>query len=107
TVTEKALAVPAGALAERLSQKALSLRVPGVRHVDQLPDLFTHGFHHTRRTVAEQVAAPTREEVEVTVALGVPDVGPLAAQQADRVARVVGDHVFLEQVDDFWRRKRR
>ena len=58
-----------------------------------------HRLDDARRTVAEQVAAPAGEEVEVAVALGVPDVRALAAHQADRVARVVADDVLLEQVD--------
>ena len=47
-------------------------------------DLLAHRLDDARRTVAEQVAAPAGEEVEVAVALGVPDVRPLAAHQADR-----------------------
>src|SRR2546422_210153 len=52
-----------------------------------------------RRAVAEQVAAPGGEEVEVAVALGVPYVRPLAAHQADGEARVVADDVSAEEID--------
>ena len=72
-VAEEALAAPAGALAQRLGQLPLRLGVPGVRHVDQLADLLAHRLDDARRTVAEQVAAPAGEEVEIAVALVVPD----------------------------------
>ena len=98
-VAEEALAAPAGALAERLGEFALGFRVPGVGHVDQLADLLPHRLDDARRTVAEQVAAPAGEEVEVAIALVVPDVRAFAAHQADRIARVVGDDVVLIQVN--------
>ena len=53
---------------------------------------------HGAGAVAKQIAAPAGEQVEVGVALVVPDVRPLAADQADRVARVIGDHIALVQV---------
>src|SRR6266404_6359375 len=56
-------------------------------------------LNHAWRAMADQVAAPAGEEIEITLPLGVPDVGPLAAPQADGEAAVVADHVFLEQGD--------
>ena len=38
-----------------------------------LADLLPHRLDHPRRAMAEQVAAPARKEIEVAVALGVPD----------------------------------
>src|SRR5262249_7390446 len=72
----------------------------GVGHVDELADLVADGLDDAGRAVAEQVAAPAREEIEVAVALGVPYKGAFAAHQADRVARVVADDKALERVDD-------
>src|SRR5206468_1232024 len=54
-----------------------------------------------RRTVAEQVAAPAGEEVEITITLIVPDVGAFAADQADGIARVVRDHIVFEELAGF------
>src|SRR5262249_23011461 len=102
-VAEERLPADAAALAERLRQQALRLGVPGVRDVDELPDLLAHRLDDARRAVAEAVAAPAGEEVEVAVPLRVPDARPLAAHQADRVTGVIADHVLLEQVDDFRR----
>ena len=90
---------PKRPLGERLGEAPLRLDVPGVRDVDQLADLLADRLDHARRAVAEQVAAPAGEEVEVAVPLGVPDLRALAADQADRVAAVVRDHVPLELGD--------
>src|SRR5439155_3384141 len=92
-VAEEALTAPAGPPRQRLGQQALRRRVPGVRHVDQLGDLLLHRLDDARRAVAEQAAAPAGEEVEVAIALRVPDSGAFAAHQADRVSGVVTDHV--------------
>src|SRR5438128_1391471 len=56
-----------------------------------------------QRTVAEQVAAPAGEEIEVAAALRVPDERFLAADQANGEARVVGDHVLVEKIHDLSR----
>ena len=45
-------------------------------------DLLLHRLDDRRRAVAQQVAAPAGEEIEIAVALGVPDVRALAADQA-------------------------
>src|SRR5207302_1457489 len=56
-----------------------------------------------RWAVAEQIAAPAGEEVEVAIAFGVPHLRPLAAHQADGVAGVVADDVFFELLDGLLR----
>src|SRR5260221_10094019 len=76
-VAEEALAREVGALAELLGELALGLHVPGVRHMDELPDLLAHCGDDARRAVPDQVAAPAREEVDVPVALRIPDERPL------------------------------
>ena len=81
---------------ERLAERSLRLGVPGVRNVNELSDLLAHRLHDARRTVAENVAAPTGKEVEIAVALRVPDVRSFAAHQTHRIARVIGDDVFPE-----------
>ncbi len=80
-------------------ERALGFHVPGVGHVDQLADLVADRLDDPGRAVAEQVAAPAGEEVEVAVPLGVPDPRTLAPDQADREPPVVGDHVPLELGD--------
>ena len=86
---------------QQLGPAALGLGVPGVGHVDQRGDLLLHGLDDRRGTMAQQVAAPAGEEIEIAVALGVPDVRAFAAHQRDRIAAVVGDDVLLEQLDRF------
>ncbi len=54
-------------------ERSSRLHVPGVRHMNQLADLFTDRLDDPRRAMPEQVAAPAGKEVEVTVPLGVPD----------------------------------
>ena len=44
-------------------------------------------------------AFPAGQEVEEAVPLGVPDPRPLAPDQADRIALVIGDHIPAELVD--------
>ncbi len=56
--------------------------------------------HDRLGAMAQQVAAPAGEEIEVAVAFGIPDVRTFAADQGHGVAAVVGHHVAVEQVDD-------
>jgi len=74
---------------------------PGVRDVDQLADLFAHGLDDRPRAMPEQIAAPAGEEVEITLPVGVPNAGPFALDQNDRVPRVVLNDVFLKLCDGF------
>ncbi len=98
-VAEEALGVQAAARDERLREQALGFHVPGVWYVNQPGHLLLHRADDARRAMAEQVAAPAGEEVEVALALGVPDVGALAANQAHRVAAIIADDVLIEQLD--------
>src|SRR5262249_46329306 len=86
-------------LGERLGERPLGFHVPGVRHVDELPHLVADRLDHARGAMAEEVAAPAREEVEVAVPLGVPDERAFPPDQADRVAAVVRDHITPELGD--------
>ncbi len=65
-------------LRQRLGPQALQFGVPGVGHVDQLAQLLADGLDHRRRTMAQQIAAPAAEQVEIAVPLGVPDVRSFA-----------------------------
>jgi hypothetical protein len=48
----------------------------------------------------KQVAAPTGKEVEIAVALSVPDFRSLASHKAGRVPLVIGDDMLREDLDD-------
>src|SRR5207237_5668291 len=85
-VAEEALPIDAAALDQRLCKQPLRLHVPGVRYVDQLGNLVLHGLDDARRAMADQVAAPAGEEIEIALPLGVPDVRPFAADQANRIS---------------------
>ena len=88
-------------LRKGLGPEPLQLGVPGVGDVDQLAQLVADGLDDRRRAMAQQVAAPAGEEVEIAVALAVPHPGVLAADQGDGKASVVGDHVALKELEDF------
>src|SRR5262245_26546828 len=102
-VAEETLAAPTRTLAERLPEPALLFRVPGIRHVDQSADLLADGGDDARRAVADQVAAPAGEEIEIAIVLGVPHAGALAAHERYGIARVITDDVLPEQVDGLLR----
>ena len=86
-------------LRKHLRPAPLRFDVPGVGHVDQPSHLLLHGLHHPRRAMAQQVASPAGEQVQVASALGIPDPGPFAPDQRHRIAHVVGNHVLVEQGD--------
>jgi len=67
--------------------------------MNQRRDLILHRLYHRGGTVAQQIAAPTRKQIEVAVPFAVPDPRPFAAHQVNRVAVVIRDNVFLEQFD--------
>ena len=99
----------AGIAEERLSAEAplgeepgpfpLGLGVPGVGDMDQPRDLLLHCLDDRRRAMAEEVAAPAREEIEILTPLGIPDLRSHAAFEADREPPVIGDDVAVEGVD--------
>ena len=66
---------------KRLGPLPLGFGVPGVGHVDQRGHLLLHGLDDRLGAMAQQVAAPAGKEIEIAVALGVPDVRALAAHQ--------------------------
>jgi hypothetical protein len=51
--------------------------------------------------MADEIAAPTGKEVEVSVPVDVPNFRPLAANEARGVSGVVWDYVLGELVKDF------
>src|SRR5690606_40170574 len=53
----------------------------------------------SRRRIAQNIAAPAGKEIEIAVALRVPNEGAFATHQTDGVAGVVGNHVLVEQFD--------
>ena len=101
-VAEERLAAEAP-LGKHLGPAALGFGVPGVGHVDQLGHLLLHRLDDSRRTVAQQIAAPAGEEVEIPPALVVPDVRPLAADERHREPLVVRHDVLFEQLGRFRR----
>ena len=96
-VAEEGLSKPTGA--QCLGKLALRLGVPGVGNVDQSRHLLLDRCDHSRRAMAQDVAAPAREQVEVPVPLGIPHRRALTPHQANRVTTVVGNHVLLELRD--------
>ena len=86
-----------------LGELALGFHIPGVGHMDQGFDLFGDGLNHARRAVADEVAAPAREEVHISTAFSVPYQRAFASNQTDWIATIIGDHVAIELVDDFRR----
>src|SRR5262249_48057979 len=97
-VAEEALAGerPVG---EWLRECPLGFHVPGVRHVAELSDLLADRLDHPRRTLAQKITAPARDEVAAAVPLSVPDPGTLTPDQADRVSAIVRDHIPPELGD--------
>ena len=86
-----------------LGPVALQLGVPGVGHVDQLAQLLADRLDHRRRAMAQQIAAPAAEQIEVAVALRCPRRTSLRrATKRDGKAAVVGNHVLLEQLERFF-----
>src|SRR5262249_21251515 len=98
-VTEEAFASEVSALAQFFGQAALRFHVPGIGHMDELADLFAHRGDDARRAVADEIAAPAGEEIDIAVPFRVPDQRALATYQANWVACVVADHVLLKLLD--------
>jgi hypothetical protein len=83
--------------AERGRRKTLSQPHPGlgveeVAHVHEAPRLLAHRANDRRVAVPELGHRDARQEVEVFVALGVPQPGALAPNELDRVAHVRAHH---------------
>ena len=99
---EESLAAEAP-LGEEPGPFPLGLGVPGIGDRDQPRDLVLHRLHDRRRAVAEEVASPAGEEIEVLAPLGIPDLRSGPALEADREALVVGDDIPVEGVDHRFR----
>src|SRR5687768_8774835 len=74
-VTEKGLATETP-LGQHFRPVSLDLHVPGIGCMNQCRDLLLHGPHNTRWAVSDEIAAPTRKEIEVPIPLTVPDPRP-------------------------------
>ena len=101
-VAEERLAAEAS-FGEQLRPAALHFGVPRVGDVDQRGDLLLDGFDDSRRTMAEQIAAPAGKEIEISPPLIVPDVGAFAADERHREPLVVWHDVPLEELGGLWR----
>ncbi len=64
--------------------------------MDQSSRLFLQSCDDPWWTVAQDVAAPAGEQVEIPFALGIPHVRPFAAIKADWISTVVGNDPFVE-----------
>ena len=100
---QKNVLPPNPVVAIHSASRRLRLGVPGVGHVDQLGGLLGDRLDQARVAVADARDGPAAEEVDVPLAVGVPDVRPLAAHGDARQALVVADDVLGVQVDDFLR----
>src|SRR4029450_3747191 len=94
-IAEETLPGEISPLAEGLCQLTLRTGIPRIGNVNQLRDLLLHGRNNPRRAVPDQSTTPAGKEIEIAVALGVPDERAFAADQAHRVARVVRNYELL------------
>ena len=86
---------------DRLGKISLGLGVPGVRDMNQVIDLLLDRLHHFRRAMSQNIAAPTRKQIKILLALGIPDVAPFPVNQTHGIALVVGNHVLRELINGF------
>ena len=86
---------------QQLGPSTLSFRMPRIGHVNQLGRLLLNRFHNPRRTMAQQVAAPTGKEVQILPALVVPHQRAFAAHEAHREPSVIRHHVLGEKLRRF------
>ena len=86
-------------LRERLGPLSLQFHVPSVGNVDQRAQLPADGLDDRFRTVAPEVAAPARKEIQIAVAFAVPNMGSFAPDKVDRKAIVIGNDELLEECD--------
>ena len=59
-------------LGERLGKHALGFHIPSIGHVDELCDLALNRLDDPWRAMAQQVAAPPGEEIEVAMPFRIP-----------------------------------
>ena len=63
-------------------------------------NLVLHRLDHRPRAVAQQIAAPAGEEIEIAIAGVVPDRRAFAADEDNRKARVIANDETLILVED-------
>jgi hypothetical protein len=78
---------------EPLREPQRRLGVVEVRRVPEAPGLLAQDLDEPRVAVPELGDGDAREEVEVLLAVGVPQARPLAAHERDGLARVRADQV--------------
>ena len=83
-----------------LRQPALRLVVVKVRDVNHPLRLFDERLGDLRVRMTERADRDAAAEVEVTLAVHVPEVTPLPAREHELEAPVAGHDVFLEQAED-------
>ena len=104
-VAEERLA-PEAPFRQRRAHSPWSLDIPGVGHVDQRAQLPADSLDDRFRTVAQEVAAPARKEIQIAVAFAVPNMGSFAPDEVDRKAIVVGNDKLLKECDGVRRTQR-
>ncbi len=99
-VTEEGLAFEGGAV-ESFGEFDLRLGVPGVTDVPETVHLSIGGIDEGWMAVTKNSPTEAGEEIEIVVAIGVPEIGALAASHDDGLARVVSDEDVIGLIDDF------
>ena len=66
---------------QHFGKVTLSLGVPSIRDVNQPSHLILNGLHHSRWTVAKNIATPARKQIEVSFPLSVPNIRAFAAHE--------------------------
>ncbi len=92
-------AVGEGMLAEELGELGLLRDVKEVGHVDEGRRLLAQGAHHLRMAVAERRHRDPAGEVEVFLAVRVPDPRTLSSHQGDRVPLGESHEVLVRQLE--------
>src|SRR6185295_1899431 len=87
--------------AEKLGELADGRAVVEVRGVEQGRRLGADRLHHGGMAVPEVVDRETGEEVEVALAVGVPQLAAPPAHERDRLARIDAELVGRASRDDF------
>ena len=71
----------AAQLGQLFSQRALILVIVEIGAMDELRRLLADQFHDARMSVSKRVHADAGDEIEVTLAVEIVDIGPLPAAQ--------------------------
>jgi hypothetical protein len=86
-------------VAEQLGELRLLRDIEEVRHVEQRRRLLAHRPHHPRMGVPERGDRDAPGEVEVLLAVAVPDPHPVSPDQRHRIALGGGHHVPVRPLD--------